>query len=84
MAFCAWHQKTSDPTYAEAVRTFTQLKPVLAETDLWRAPPNLPPPTPWLAVILLPTVSTLGIEQVAMLGDLERCLFWGIVEATGE
>lgn len=42
--------------------------------------PGSRPPVPWLAVLTLPAMFTLPPEQVMMLGDMERCLAWAVIE----
>lgn len=42
--------------------------------------PAEPPPVPWLAVTVLPGILTMGHEVIGMLGDMERCLAWGLIE----
>lgn len=41
---------------------------------------RMPKITPWLAVVILPSIALASRETVAMLGDLERCLAWAIIE----
>lgn len=41
-----------------------------------------PPFPPWLAVWLYPTLS-FDLDAAKWLGDLERCIAWGMIEACG-
>lgn len=43
--------------------------------------PDGPPPAPWLAVLTLPAMYQLPPETIAMLGDMERCLAWTLIES---
>lgn len=45
-----------------------------------RAFPAEQPPVPWLAVTILPGMLSMGFEVVGMLGDMERCLAWALIE----
>lgn len=42
--------------------------------------PDSRPAIPWLAVLTTPVMFTLPPEQIMMLGDMERCLAWAIIE----
>lgn len=46
------------------------------------AAPAEPPTTPWLAVAIQPTALSRTPDQLAMLGDAERCVAWAILEET--
>lgn len=40
------------------------------------------PAVPWLAVVILPSGAALmSLETIMMLGDMERCLAWTLIEA---
>ncbi len=74
VAGLAWSQDAADalwPTLIEMVRDAGAAHSVL------RRPDHLP----WLAVALTPATVMLGREKIGMLGDLERCLAWAILEA---
>lgn len=47
-----------------------------------RSLPAEMPPVPWLAVVILPPGAALmPLETIMMIGDMERCLAWGLIEA---
>lgn len=57
--------------------------------DVWTAAIQVAPPgtrlhppasVPWLAAALAPTALDAGPEPVMMVGDLERCVAWAILE----
>ena len=43
--------------------------------------PEVPPRfRPWLSVLILPSIVTASRDIVELLGDLERCIAWTILE----
>lgn len=68
----AWRPDTSSQWWdklLEIARLSDVIAPVLRQ-----------PPAPWLGVIILPTCVLLTREQMQMMGDLERCIAWTILE----
>lgn len=50
-----------------------------------RSLPAERPPVPWLAVtLLLPGAAAMSLETIMMLGDMERCLAWGLIEGADD
>jgi hypothetical protein len=43
--------------------------------------PKRQPPTPWLSVLILPGLAQVDPGPAGMLGELERCLAWAILES---
>jgi hypothetical protein len=41
--------------------------------------PDTPDGYPWLAVVLMPGITTLTRDDMLMLGDIERCISWSII-----
>jgi hypothetical protein len=39
-----------------------------------------PEALPWLGIVLHPTMALLSRDEAMMLGDLERCIAWTIIE----
>lgn len=67
---------------ADAWAQFRQLVDIGAE--FWPDRPGAlaePPDIPWLAVHLLPAIGTLPPATLPILGDLERCLTWALIES---
>ena len=73
MAVACWRADRE----AEAWRQF---RAIVAEFA-GKLPDREPPDLPWLAVYVLPYTLTLPPETVTMLGDLERCLAWALIES---
>lgn len=74
MAIAAWEPAAADKAWFMATmsyRPFQALggKPALAQPKL-----------PWLAVWLTPFALDAPPEKLAAFGDLERCVFWTLVE----
>ncbi len=46
--------------------------------------PTTPPPTPWLSVLLLPSIRGAPRAVVEQLADLERCIAWTVIEMDKE
>jgi hypothetical protein len=42
------------------------------------------PPIPWLSVALWPGLAAAGEEVVGLLGDLERCVAWVLIEGQNQ
>lgn len=67
-----WDEARSDDGWA-AMLTASH------ETGMRKFPAERPP-VPWLAVMILPGMLSMELEAVSMLGDMERCLAWGLIE----
>lgn len=48
----------------------------------WSRGPHapMPPTTPWLAVVLLPSAAATPRNDLMAFGDFERCLAWTVIE----
>lgn len=68
-----WDESRSDEAWMTMLEAMRQSGYVKA--------PDRIPPVPWLAVLMLPAMLALPIETILMLGDLERCLAWAVIEA---
>ena len=78
MAVACWRSEREADAWAQ----FYQVARIGA--DAWPDRPAMlaePPDIPWLAVHLLPTITTLPPATLAVLGDLERCLAWALIES---
>ena len=76
MAVACWRADRE----ADAWRQFCDLVDIGGK--LWQhAQDREPPDLPWLAVHLLPYIAALSPETLMMLGDLERCLAWALIES---
>jgi hypothetical protein len=42
------------------------------------------PPIPWLSVAILPGIARAGRKIADLFGDLERCVAWTLIDATGD
>ena len=76
VGFGAWNETMSEATW-EAVREQARVAKVLGPI------PADPPRVPWLAVMLTINIIELDKDRTLLLGDMERCLFWAAVEASG-
>lgn len=52
---------------------------LMREQGMMQAPAG-PPPTPWLAVLVLPAMFALPPQTIVELGDYERSLAWCIID----
>jgi len=78
MAVCCWRANREADAWAQ----FRQLAGIGAE--FWPDRPAAlaePPDIPWLAVHLLPAIAALPPATLPILGDLERCLAWALIES---
>lgn len=73
MAVACWREELS----AEAWQQAHQIADMAPPNNL----PGEVPPVPWLAVTMMPAIMLLPRERVLQIGDLERCVFWTLVEA---
>jgi len=74
MAVACWQEDVTPEAWAQAHKLAQLAPPDQLPAD--------PPPLPWLSVTLLPAVLLLPRERIGMLGDLERCVAWTLVEQT--
>lgn len=73
MAVCCWREDASAAAWSQAQQLAAMMSPTRTLGSPWSAP--------WLAVAILPMALSLSPDDLAALGDLERCLFWAIAEA---
>lgn len=73
LAVACWREEASAAAWSQATALAAQMPP--ARTL------GTPLPVPYLAVVVLPMALALDAGDLAALGDLERRLFWAIVEA---
>ena len=78
MAVCCWRADRE----AGAWQQFRQIAEIGAAA-LPNRPATLaePPDIPWLAVNVLPAAMLLPAADIPVLGDLERCLAWALIES---
>ena len=81
MAFACWSHDMTEEVWQQVSLGYQAMRQPLQVSELWRDPPSRPPAVPWLAVWLMPFLITADVETVALLGDLERCLAWALMEA---
>jgi len=79
MAFAAWSDAMSQAAWSQVL---TGYAPILASLPPGsaRQPPAEPPPSPWLAVWLT-AAATLAGGVLPLLGDLEYCVAWAMIDA---
>jgi hypothetical protein len=55
MAFLEWRPNTG--AWDQALMVYRAQRRVLKNLNLWREPPDQPPPIPWLAILLTPSIA---------------------------
>jgi hypothetical protein len=73
----AWTQRAEDQLWPELAAAYEQAWSGVPGAQPARKPDRLP----WLAVQFLPALFTTDLAVVALLGDLERCVAWAMIEA---
>ena len=81
----AWDKDSQDYVWSCAERLYLDTTEVAqratgAWSDAIMAEPIMPDELPWLAVVLLPSLFGTRRETLAMLGDMERCIAWAILD----
>jgi len=77
-----WKQDRAEEAWGNIERLYLtisdKMRGMISEST--SAMPEIPKRTPWLAVIILPSLATTAKSDVDWLGDFERCLAWAIIE----
>lgn len=70
-----WNPQYSDQAWANLMRLVTAMG----------MPAGAAPNTdmPWLAVMMLPSMQGLPMDDVFAMGDAERCIAWTLIESDG-
>ena len=76
-----WDEQGSWRAWAALQRGYRKMKNSLQRVHLWRPLPDRPPAAPWMAVCITPFVGFMAESAIGMLGDIERCVAWALVEA---
>jgi hypothetical protein len=82
MAVACWDPAMADEAWEMVRQCYMPLRHALEKIGLW-APLSPTPPDggAWLAVCLTPHITQLPDDRLSMLGDMERCIYWALVEA---
>lgn len=76
-----WHADMNALSWEMVQGGYSSVKAPLKQAGMWRPLRTVPPPLPWLAVWMFPTIGLCDHRTVSMLGDLERCIAWTLMEA---
>lgn len=81
IVLCAvsWDPATAEMMWSHIERVYLDL----GDTPSRVAPGKLaerPESTPWLAVVILPTILLESRNDISWLGDFERCFAWALLE----
>lgn len=76
MAVACWREDIAEEAWG-MLRLVAGAHPTLVAPGVLDAAPSLP----WLAVLVLPWITAVDRRDQEALGDLERCLFWALVES---
>lgn len=80
--FCCWNEDMDEQTWSEAESMVDAYRDVMEQAGHPKLSFDKPNRTPWLAVMLFPTIASLDPDRVEMMGDMERCLFWALAEGS--
>lgn len=80
VCMACWSDAMSDEAWSVVVPLYRITKPFLKPLGLWKPLPPKQPRTPWLAVWFLPGLFELPLSIATMLGDVEQCVAWVMVE----
>ena len=78
MCIACWREHAAEDAWKQVRQTYGALREPLVAIGMWRAAPMRPPPLPWLAVWLLPSIVFVGVQDMLAFGDLERCVAFAL------
>ena len=81
MCVTCWHADMNALAWEMVQGGYGSVKAPLKKAGLWKPLRPVPPPLPWLAVWMFPTIALCDQHTVMALGDLERCFAWTMMEA---
>jgi hypothetical protein len=80
VAMACWSDTMQAKAWEHTIASYRAWELALQACEFWHDPPTNPPPLPWLAICLTPWINAASMSAVQALGDLERCIAWGLIE----